>query len=330
MSSHFNFKEKKCWSCEYFAGNREVERGFFFGNSVKTDNSGLCMNKKSYYFNKTQMDFSYCSDYKICPTVQMLLEKEKMEKAKKEAQRKIELEKQNLEREKEELEKLKQNSSSGIKYYSRSYTYKTTESEQHKSVQKPTCKQLLKYFVIAIILIVSIVSSCSVIKSCNYKNSNTGKVAAFIEKNSIEGAYGFTKTINGKTVEFDFSYDKNYYKSSDVNSNKTYDFRLFAILNESSQVVLDIRFNWEDLNNLDNISIYSQVNYKNCTIYLNFYKLTKQTCPNVNYGDYNFKYYNNDYALYPNEAANMSWELCQISFIALNELSNEILNKNLW
>ena len=47
MSTNSNFKQNKCWSCEFFSGKREYKKGWF-GDSVETDDLGTCTNQKNF------------------------------------------------------------------------------------------------------------------------------------------------------------------------------------------------------------------------------------------------------------------------------------------
>lgn len=47
MPINNNFKKGKCWSCEYFCGKRDYKRGVFLGDSVYTDDKGICLTSEA-------------------------------------------------------------------------------------------------------------------------------------------------------------------------------------------------------------------------------------------------------------------------------------------
>ena len=63
MSTNFDFKKDKCWSCEFFSGQREFKDGIFFGEQVCTGNSGLCNNPRSSNYNKQISESGWCWKY---------------------------------------------------------------------------------------------------------------------------------------------------------------------------------------------------------------------------------------------------------------------------
>lgn len=73
MSSHFDFKEKKCWSCEYFCGGRDIESGALFGQSIKCDYKAKCCNSKSVNHDKEVSENSYCFSYHRWGRVESIL-----------------------------------------------------------------------------------------------------------------------------------------------------------------------------------------------------------------------------------------------------------------
>ena len=84
MSSHSGFKQNRCWSCEYFSGEREYKKGIFLGDLVHTGYRGKCTNERSNYRNKDISEDGYCSRYQKWGVIQSALA---MKEQKQEAQR---------------------------------------------------------------------------------------------------------------------------------------------------------------------------------------------------------------------------------------------------
>lgn len=78
MSTNFDFNKNKCWSCEYFCGKRQYKKGLLLGDSVETESSGTCSNKRSNYYNKKIGEKDWCSKYQKWGVLQSALEREKL------------------------------------------------------------------------------------------------------------------------------------------------------------------------------------------------------------------------------------------------------------
>ena len=63
MGFHSNSNQEKCWSCEFFCGERKHKEGLFLGDSTETSSSGTCSCKRSSYNNKTVSESGWCSKY---------------------------------------------------------------------------------------------------------------------------------------------------------------------------------------------------------------------------------------------------------------------------
>lgn len=62
MSYHSNFRQDKCWSCEFFSGQREYKHGLL-GNSVHTSDKGICKCDRSNQRDKPIYEHEWCSRY---------------------------------------------------------------------------------------------------------------------------------------------------------------------------------------------------------------------------------------------------------------------------
>lgn len=85
MGSHFNEREKRCWSCEFFSGQREIKSVIFLGDSILTSNKGVCICKKSSYYNRSVSDDDRsCSKYQRCGVVESIIVKKQNEQIERE------------------------------------------------------------------------------------------------------------------------------------------------------------------------------------------------------------------------------------------------------
>ena len=79
MSSHSNFKQDKCWSCEFFNGQREYKQGIFFGDNVSTADKGTCTCGRSQNRSKTVSEHGWCSRYQKWNVLQSTIIQKKTE-----------------------------------------------------------------------------------------------------------------------------------------------------------------------------------------------------------------------------------------------------------
>lgn len=87
MSINSNFKQNKCWSCEFFSGNREYKKGWF-SDCVQTSEWGICTNKKSYMHNNQKVqDSNCCSYYQKWTALQSAIVIQEQKKAQEQAER---------------------------------------------------------------------------------------------------------------------------------------------------------------------------------------------------------------------------------------------------
>lgn len=63
MGFHSNNRQEKCWSCEFFCGERKHKEGLFLGDSTETSSNGTCTCKRSSNCNKTVSESGWCSKY---------------------------------------------------------------------------------------------------------------------------------------------------------------------------------------------------------------------------------------------------------------------------
>ena len=63
MSYHSNNNQEKCWSCEFFCGERKYKTGIFLGDTTETSSTGTCSCKRSTNFNKSVSETGRCSKY---------------------------------------------------------------------------------------------------------------------------------------------------------------------------------------------------------------------------------------------------------------------------
>lgn len=87
MSTNSNFKQNKCWSCEFFSGKREYKKGWF-GDSVETDDLGTCTNQKNYlHKNQKVLSSGWCSCYQKWGVLQSAIAMQEQKKAQEQAGR---------------------------------------------------------------------------------------------------------------------------------------------------------------------------------------------------------------------------------------------------
>lgn len=98
MGYHSNDKQEKCWSCEFFCGERKRKTSFLLGDSTDTSSNGTCSCKRSSHFNKSVSESSWCSKYQKWGVIASALAKKEND----EIARKQKLENQKLEREMQE------------------------------------------------------------------------------------------------------------------------------------------------------------------------------------------------------------------------------------
>ena len=72
MSYHSNFRQDKCWSCEFFSGQREYKHGLL-GDSVRTSDKGICKCDRSNQRDKPVYEHGWCSRYQKWGVLQSTL-----------------------------------------------------------------------------------------------------------------------------------------------------------------------------------------------------------------------------------------------------------------
>ena len=87
MSTNFNFEKDKCWSCEFFSGQREFKDGIFFGEQVCTGNSGVCNNPRSNNYNKQVSENGWCWKYQKWGVLQSAIAREEDKRIQEQAER---------------------------------------------------------------------------------------------------------------------------------------------------------------------------------------------------------------------------------------------------
>lgn len=108
MSTYYNsnFKNNRCWSCEFYCSHREyVEGGAFRSERVETDRRGTCTNKRSLNNGKAVNESSQCSKYQKWGVLQSSIFRKQLDKEKNDQQRKEEDQKCEREREREKIER---------------------------------------------------------------------------------------------------------------------------------------------------------------------------------------------------------------------------------
>ena len=87
MSTNSNFKQNKCWSCEFFSGKREYKKGWF-GDSVETDGGGICTNQSSFFHNNKKVrEDDWCSCYQKWGVLQSAIAREEDKRIQEQAER---------------------------------------------------------------------------------------------------------------------------------------------------------------------------------------------------------------------------------------------------
>ena len=77
----YSFKQRKCWSCQYYAGSREYEDGFF-GDKFVVEDRALCTNSRGNRRKDgtTSADCSSCSHYRRAGEVEAVIRAKEMER----------------------------------------------------------------------------------------------------------------------------------------------------------------------------------------------------------------------------------------------------------
>ena len=78
MSYHSNFRQDKCWSCEFFSGQREYKHGLL-GDSVHTSDKGICKCDRSNQRDKPVYEHGWCSRYQKWGVLQSTLAQKQAE-----------------------------------------------------------------------------------------------------------------------------------------------------------------------------------------------------------------------------------------------------------
>ena len=78
MSYHSNFRQDKCWSCEFFSGQREYKHGLL-GDSVRTSDKGICKCDRSNQRDNPVYEHGWCSRYQKWGVLQSTLAKKQAE-----------------------------------------------------------------------------------------------------------------------------------------------------------------------------------------------------------------------------------------------------------
>ena len=86
MSYHSNFRQDKCWSCEFFSGQREYKHGLL-GDSVHTSDKGICKCDRSKQRDKPVYEHGWCSRYQKWGVLQSTLAQKQAEQEISEMQR---------------------------------------------------------------------------------------------------------------------------------------------------------------------------------------------------------------------------------------------------
>lgn len=74
-----SIRQKKCWSCKYYAGSRELKNGFL-GTSFEVDERGQCLKGKTNNRDGLTVYSWYCSRYDRAGDVNAYIQKEETKK----------------------------------------------------------------------------------------------------------------------------------------------------------------------------------------------------------------------------------------------------------
>lgn len=249
MSTNSNFRKEKCWSCEFYCGQREYKKGFL-GDSICTGGKGLCSNKCSSKSGKTVYEDNWCSKYKKWSVIvieeqkreaQRLQQEERRRKYELEQERKkLELERQRLEYERwynslSPEEKRREDTKKAIQRNEENK--RKAEEAQRKEIRRAKNKKFRIIGVIfAVVIAVTIFSIGPITKIVNenkFANSDTGKLVALIQKENYgKNKFYFSVDRNeGCKSYFGFEYEKNGWIDE---FGLTRDFRVYCQLTPRS------------------------------------------------------------------------------------------------
>ncbi len=225
-------------------------------------------------------------------------------------------------------------------------------SEQAAQQEKTTAAKKRKHkialvsvisVVAAIIIVVGAFSISSAIRRSErhkaFVESGGEKIVHYIQTQSdSDDSCEFSFEYSGTSYKMVIEYRENYYDESGsptLFGRGTYSFyasvKSFKGGNPYTYCTGAAVFNWQGLKNLDEISLFGAVQYQSDLIYNYYHDYTKgETCPEIIYNDVTR---GNGYNLTDaqiNDSADYVWEMCEITMIGLNQLSNQVLNNDLW
>lgn len=338
MSVNSNFRKDKCWSCEFYCGQRYYKKGLLLGDSVETDSQGACSNKRSSNCGKIVRESDWCGKYQKWSLLQSALAKQEQE-----YEQQLQAQWQRTEKRKEqkrlEAEKRAEQDSSLA-------DERGVQREKAKDGKKRKHKIIL-ISVISVAVVIAIIAGAFCI-SAAIKNSERHKafvssggqqIVDYIQAQSKgEDSCEFAFEYGGISYSMEIEYREDYYDefgSPALFGKGAYSFyasvKSFGGGEPYTYCTGKAVFNWQGLKNLDEISLIGTVQYQSNLVYNYYHDYQKGTaCPEIIYKNVS---QGNGYDLDESqidESVTYGWKMCEIVMIGLNQLSDQVLGHNLW
>lgn len=221
------------------------------------------------------------------------------------------------------------------------------EQRQREELTKKRKKKIILISLLAVLLTIAIIVGtlaifAAVKNSAKHKafvESGGEQIVSYIQSQSNgDDSCEFAFNYNGVSYKMEIEYREDYYDESGFPTlfgKGAYSFyasvKSFKGGKPYTYCTGKAVFNWQGLQNLNEISLIGSVQYQSNLVY-NYYKdYTKgAACPEMTYGDVTHGNGRNLSFTQIEESIGYSWEMCKITMIGLNQLSNQVLGHDLW
>lgn len=250
MGANYDFKKEKCWSCEFYCGNRQYKKGAFLGDSVNIIGKGRCSCKNSSKNGQEVSEEGWCSKYQKWGVIQSTLafesqkrESQRLQEENNRRQREIERERKKLEEERKRLEHEKwyeslspsEQAAEDLKNALRRREEKERKAEEARLAELKKKKRkkirIIGWASAATLLVVFILIATipNAIKKSSFEKSDTGKLLSLIRKETDgkDEFYFYVDRKEGCRAYLGFEYKKNGWK---VDYGEMRDFRVWCQL----------------------------------------------------------------------------------------------------
>ncbi len=229
----------------------------------------------------------------------------------------------------------------------RLFAAERTAQHEKAEVAKKRKHKIILISVLSVVVVIAIIVGAFIISSAI---ENSEKQKAFVESggeqildyiqaqsngdNSCEFAFEY----GGISYSMEIEYREDYYDeygSPSLFGKGVYSFYASVTSFKGGKPYTYCTgkaiFNWQGLKNLDEISLIGTVQYQSNLVHNYYHDYTKgTTCPEIFYSDVTHGNGNNLTDAQLNDSVEYAWEMCKITIIGLNQLSNQVLNSDLW